>query len=308
MSRSVPLLVVGSVALDTVYTPAGERHEALGGSASYFSLAAVRYAPVRMVAVAGTDFPEPFRLLFAEQGVDLAGLQFASGSTFRWAGRYSDDMNDRVSLKTELNVFEDFHPDLPASYRQTPVVLLANIAPELQLEVVEQMDAPRLVALDTMNYWIASRAEALVRVLAHTHVFFLNEEEARQLTGHYNVLTAAREILRMGPKMVVIKRGEHGSLCRTTEGWFALPAYPVESLCDPTGAGDSFAGGMLGFLASRGGGVDESSLRLGIAHGTAVASHTVQHFSVEGLVTLQREQIEERVREIWQVSRFELEH
>jgi sugar/nucleoside kinase (ribokinase family) len=307
MSSPLPLLVVGSVALDTVHTPAGERHEALGGSASYFALAAIRYAPVRMVAVAGDDFPAAYEQLFRDQGIDLEGLQISPGRTFRWGGRYTDDMNGRVTLFTELNVFESFHPALPERYRRTPVVLLANIAPALQLEVVRQIESPQLVALDTMNYWIESSAEDLVRVLEHTQIFFLNDEEARLFTGKINVLQAAREIQRMGPSLVVIKRGEHGVLCLTPGGWFTLPAFPVEDVRDPTGAGDSFAGGALGYLASRGGSLDDSCVRQALAHGTAVASHTVHHFGVEGLTGLTASAIRKRVHEVREVCRFDLD-
>lgn len=307
MTAPLPLLVVGSVALDTVHTPAGERHEALGGSASYFALAAIRYAPVRMVAVAGHDFPAAYQQLFRDQGIDLEGLRIAPGRTFRWGGRYTDDMNSRITLFTELNVFETFHPELPDRYRQTPVVLLANIAPSLQLEVVRQVESPRLVALDTMNYWIESSGEELVRVLAHTQIFFLNDEEARLFTGKVNVLQAAREIQRMGPSLVVVKRGEHGVLCLTPDGWFTLPAFPVEEVCDPTGAGDSFAGGVLGYLASRGAALDEASVRRALAHGTAVASHTVNQFGVEGLTDLTPAAIQRRVHEVREVCRFDPE-
>ena len=307
MTSPLPLLVVGSVALDTVHTPAGERHEALGGSASYFALAAIRYAPVRMVAVAGQDFPAAYHRLFVDQGIDLEGLRLSPGRTFRWGGRYTDDMNGRVTLFTELNVFETFHPELPERYRQTPVVLLANIAPALQLEVVRQIDSPLLVALDTMNYWIESCPDDLVRVLEHTDIFFLNDEEARLLTGKINVLHAAREIQRMGPNLVVIKRGEHGVLCLAREGWFTLPAFPVEEVRDPTGAGDSFAGGTLGYLASRGASLDPACERRALAHGTAVASHTVHDFGVEGLTQLTRADIQQRVEEVREVCRFDLE-
>ncbi|MEZ4648765.1 MAG: PfkB family carbohydrate kinase [Candidatus Eisenbacteria bacterium] len=301
------LLVVGSVALDSVETPAGKMDSALGGSASYFSLAAVRYCPVHLVAVVGSDFPGEDRELLASEGVDLTGLKTAEGPTFRWGGVYHEDMNHRDTLFTELGVFESFHPELPEAYRELPFVLLANIDPELQLEVLEQTRSPRLVALDTMNFWISSKLDALHRVLEKVHLFFLNDEEAKQLTGKTNVLSAARDILRMGPRMVVIKRGEHGALTLTEHGWFSLTAFPVESLQDPTGAGDSFAGGMLGYLASRGGCLDDGELRRAVAHGTAVASHTVEKFGVDGLLDLDRAKIDARVREVWNLSRFELE-
>ena len=301
------LLVVGSVALDTVETPAGRRESTLGGSASYFSIAAVRYCPVHLVAVVGNDFPAPARELLAKEGVDLSGLRTADGPTFRWGGVYHDDMNRRDTLFTELGVFEAFHPEIPDACRDLPFVLLANIDPDLQLEVLEQTRDPRLVALDTMNFWISSKLDALLRVLRKVHLFFLNDEEAKQLTGKTDVLAAAREILRMGPRMVVIKRGEHGTLTLTEWGWFALSAFPVESLQDPTGAGDSFAGGMLGYLASRGGKMSDAELRRAVAHGTAVASHTVEAFGVDGLLALDRAKTDARVTEIWNLGRFDLE-
>lgn len=301
------LLVVGSVALDTVQTPAGKRDAALGGSASYFSIAAVRYCPVHLVAVVGTDFPPEARELLAREGIDLSGLRTADGPTFRWGGVYHADMNRRDTLFTELGVFEAFHPEIPEVFCDLPFVLLANIDPDLQLEVLEQTRSPRLVALDTMNFWISSKLDSLLRVLRKVDLFFLNDEEAKQLTGKSNVLAAAREILGMGPRMVVIKRGEHGALTLTEWGWFALSAFPVESLQDPTGAGDSFAGGMLGYLASRGGEMTDAELRRAVAHGTAVASHTVEAFGVDGLLGLDRQRIDTRVREVWNLSRFEPE-
>ncbi len=301
------LLVVGSVALDSIETPAGKRDNALGGSASYFAIAGVRYAPVHLVAVVGEDFPQLDRAQLQDQGIDLDGLQTAPGTTFRWGGRYHENMNQRDTLFTELGVFEAFHPELPAHYRQIPVVLLANIHPNLQKEVLEQVRSPKLVALDTMNLWIDITRPALLDVLGGVDLFFLNDEEALQLTGLSNVLTAAKEILSYGPKIVVVKRGEHGALVRTAHGWFSLPAFPVEDLQDPTGAGDSFAGGMLGYLASKGGAYDDESIRTAVAHGTAVASFTVSRFGVDGLVDVDRSRIDARVRDVWDLTRFNVE-
>ncbi len=303
--QALPVLVVGSVALDRVRTPAGQQDEQLGGSASYFGLAASNYAPVRMVAVVGEDFPDRYVGLFRRRGIDLAGLQTAAGRTFRWEGVYHEDMNSRTTLKTELNVFEDFHPELPTAYLDTPCIFLANIHPDLQLEVLDQLEAPRLVVLDTMNYWIASAREALLRVLRRVHVFLLNDEEARQLTGAENVLKAAEGIRMMGPSVVVIKRGEHGALARTEQGWFALPAFPLDSPQDPTGAGDAFAGGLVGVLARSGGTLEEPWLRLGLAHGAAVASHAVEQFSVDGLLEATPEAVALRVRRLRELSRFD---
>lgn len=305
MSAVREIVVVGSVALDSVRTPAGERTAALGGSASFFSLAACHYAPVRMVAVVGTDFPETNTALFRRRGIDLAGLRTAPGKTFQWEGVYTEDMNDRTTVRTDLNVFLDFHPELPVSYLNTPCVFLANIDPILQAEVLDQLHAPAVVMLDTMNYWITSKRDALLSVLRRAQVCLFNDVEAKLLTGADNVLKAAEGIRMMGPSLVVIKRGEHGSLARTEQGWFSLPAYPLEAPQDPTGAGDAFAGGLMGFLARRGGILDEQVVRLGLAHGTAVASFAVERFSVEGLVEINAGMIQERVRHLWEISRFE---
>jgi len=305
MSKAVPVLVVGSVALDSVETPAGAFEEGLGGSASYFGLAAVKFTPVRLVAVAGSDFPAEHRALLERAGIDLAGLQQVEGRTFRWAGVYSADMNDRETRKTELNVFEGFHPELPPGYAESPCLLLANIDPVLQLEVLESMRAPHLVALDTMDFWIRSKREELLCVLAKVDLVLINDSEARLLTGEGSVTRAATAIQKLGPSTVVIKRGEYGALARIGDGWFSLPALPVDSLKDPTGAGDSFAGGLLGYLASIGGSRSEAAIRLGLAHGAAVASYVVEEFGVRGLVGIGREDIEARVRRLWEISSFD---
>lgn len=299
------VLVVGSVALDTVRTPAGEMLDGLGGSASYFGLAAVHYAPVRMVAVAGTDFPHEHQELYRRAGIDLSGFQLVAGRTFRWEGVYSADMNDRETIRTELNVFEGFHPEVPASFCDSGCVFLANIDPSLQLHVLDQMDRPKLVALDTMNYWISSKREALLEVLPRVDLFLINDSEAKLLTESDNVLRAAEGIRMMGPSVVIVKRGEYGALARSEGGWFSLPAYPVDGLKDPTGAGDSFAGGLLGFLARHGGRIDEANLRLGMAHGAAAASFTVEDFGVEGLRKATLSRFEDRVRRLWEMSRFD---
>jgi len=306
MRTSMPVLVVGSVALDSVETSAGSRRDQLGGSASYFSLAASQYAQVRMVAVVGSDFPEAYVETFRRRGIDLTGLRVEQGQTFRWEGVYAPDMNDRTTLRTDLNVFLDFHPDLPPSYVDSPCVFLANIDPTLQLEVLDELDQPSLVCLDTMNYWITSKREELLQVLRRVHLFLLNDTEAKLLTGSDNVLKAAEGIRMMGPSVVVVKRGEFGALARTEQGWFSLPAVPLEAPLDPTGAGDAFAGGLIGFLASGGGGLEESRLRLGLAHGAAVASFAVEQFSVQGLTDLTPARIEQRVRQLWEISHFDL--
>ncbi len=296
--------MVGSVALDTVETPTFRREKMLGGSASFFSLAASLYLPVRIVAVVGTDFLDEHRDVFANRSIDLKGLQVEPGKSFHWEGVYGADMNNRTTIKTDLNVFESFHPELPPSYRETSNVFLANIDPVLQEEVLDQLDSPSIVALDTMNYWISHRREDLLRVLRQVHLFLLNDAEARQLTGADNVMKAAEGIQMMGPSVVVIKRGEYGSLACTDRGWFSLPAFPVETVKDPTGAGDSFAGGMLGFMASRGT-LDEKTVRTGMAHGTAVASFAVEHIGLEGLCGISSADVEARVRRLAEMTRFE---
>lgn len=289
------ILVVGSVALDTIHTPSGSLPDALGGSASYFSLAASLYGPVRVVAVVGDDFPGAHRETLSRREIDLDGLTTSPGATFQWEGIYGADMNDRRTVRTDLNVFESFHPVLPERYRQSGVVFLANIDPVLQEEVLDQLSDPWLVALDTMNYWIEHRRKELLRVLRRAHLLLLNDAEARELTGSENILKAAEGIRMMGPSVVVVKRGEYGALARTERGWYWTPAYPVEGVKDPTGAGDSFAGGMLGRM-SQAGTLNEASVRWGMAHGTAVASFAVEEFGVEGVLAAERESIRERIR------------
>jgi len=306
MPQPVDVLVVGSVALDSVRTPAGERRDALGGSAAYFSMAAANYTAVRVVAVVGTDFPDAYSNLLRQRGVDLSGLKIEQGQTFRWEGVYSEDMNDRTTIRTDLNVFLDFHPELPSSYLDSPCIFLANIDPSLQLEVLDQLDAPPMVVLDTMNYWITHKREQLLSVLRRVHVCLLNDAEARQLTGAENVLKAAEGIRMMGPNVVIIKRGEHGVLARSEHGWFALPAFPLEAAQDPTGAGDVFAGGLLGYLARSGGDLEEDHLRRGLAHGTAVASFACEQFSVSALTDLTLEKIERRVRQLRDLCHFDV--
>ena len=300
------ILVVGSVALDTIHTPAGSSAEMLGGSASYFSLAASLYLPVRVVAVVGDDFSSEKREVLARRGIDLAGLAVAPGKTFQWEGIYGADMNDRTTVRTDLNVFESFHPVLPPGFRESGAVFLANIDPTLQEEVLDQLNDPWLVALDTMNYWISSRPEELLRVLRRANVFLVNDAEARQLTGADSVYKAAEGIRMMGPSVVVVKRGEYGAIARTESGWFSIPAYPVETLKDPTGAGDSFAGGMLGRLALAGN-LDEGNVRRAMAHGTAIASCAVEEYGVTGLAEADLNQVKSRVRTLSEMTRIEPE-
>jgi sugar/nucleoside kinase (ribokinase family) len=247
-----PLLVVGSVALDSVETLKERRDEILGGAASFFSVAASFFTPVRLVGVVGSDFPAEHEALLGGFGIDLGGLERAEGRTFRWTGRYSADFNHRTTLDTQLNVFESFRPKLPPAWSDAPFVFLANIEPDLQRDVLEQVEMPRFVALDTMNFWIEGRRPALERVLARVDMLLINDEEARLLSQHDSLPAAARAIRLLGPRAVVVKRGDAGALLFHEGGVFAAPAFPIETVVDPTGAGDSFAGGFMGWLARTG--------------------------------------------------------
>ncbi|MBI2468170.1 MAG: sugar kinase [Candidatus Rokubacteria bacterium] len=297
------LLVVGSVALDTVRTPFGKAEEALGGSATYFAYAASFFVPVRLVAVVGRDFPRTHLELLARRGVDLAGLQVADGATFRWVGEYGYDLNEARTLDTRLGVFADFRPALPAHFRATPFLFLANIDPELQLDVLRKVERPRLVALDTMNFWIKGKRPALRRVLAEVDALVVNDAEARMLTEEANLIKATRTILGYGPRTVVVKRGEYGALMATAERFFFVPAFPLDSVFDPTGAGDTFAGGFMGALA-RAGTVDDGALRRAIVYGSVMASFTVEDFSLNRLLRLREAEIEDRYRVFEEMTRF----
>ena len=289
-----PVLIVGSVALDSVETAFGKVDRAAGGAGTFSAIAASPLVPVRLVGVIGDDFPAEALALLRERGVDLEGVEVVPGGrSFHWAGRYSQDMNSRETLATELNVFADFAPRLPEAYRGTPYVFLANIQPGLQRSVLDQMESPRFVMCDTMNFWIEGAREELLAVLRRVDLALLNDEEARQLTGETNLAKAAAHVLGLGPKYAVIKRGEHGASLTSAAGHFALPCCPVTDVCDPTGAGDSFAGGLIGFLAS----VDrddEPSLRQALACGTVLASACVQGFSLDGLIRLTGEEMRSR--------------
>lgn len=289
------ILVVGSIGYDSISTPKGERKNILGGSANYFSFAASLYAPVRVVGVVGEDYKEEHRDWLRQRDVDLNGLQKVAGKTFSWEGRYENDMNEAITLATHLNVFENFHPAIPEAYRSSEVVFLANIDPVLQLQVLEQVKSPRLIAADTMNYWIQSKRSDLLKVLEHVHVLLINEGELRQLTGNWNTIAAAKEVLKMGPKAVVIKRGEYGFVMLDEKDFFILPAFPVEQVIDPTGAGDTFAGGFLGHLAQINRPWRREDLKLACVHGCLLASFTVQDFGVDGIRRTQRQDLEKRI-------------
>lgn len=297
------IVVVGSVAFDTVVTPYGKVEEALGGAATYFAVAASYFCPVQVVAVVGEDFGAEHEGVFTERGVDIAGIRRADGDTFRWGGEYSWNLNERETLFTELNVFEGFDPELPATYREAPYVFLANIAPGLQMSVLEQMESPRLVALDTMNYWIEGSNATLKEAIGRVDVLVINDEEARELAGEYNLVTAAARIRDLGPSAVVIKRGEHGALAFLGDETFHVPGFPLEDLADPTGAGDTFAGGFMGYLA-RTGEHGPEALRRAIVAGSVMASFCVEQFSLDGIRSLDEDRIARRYRAFQMLTRF----
>ena len=299
-----PVLVVGSVALDSVETPFGKADEVLGGSGTYFSSSASHFTPVQLVGVVGNDYPIDRLQPLAARGVDLSGLETADGASFRWRGRYRHDLNSAETLETHLGVFSDFRPKIPAQFRQAPFVFLANIDPRLQLQVLEQVESPRLVACDTMNFWIESRRPDLLALLGRVDLITLNDGEARQLTERTNLVQAARWILERGPRFVLIKKGEHGAFMFTKESVFFAPAYPLESVFDPTGAGDSFAGGFIGYLAATGD-LSERAMRRAVVVGSAMGSFAVEKFSNARLLEITRDDIERRVQEFRQLVAFD---
>jgi len=290
------LLVVGSMAFDSIKSPFGEVERVIGGSATYFSLAASYLTPVRLVSVVGRDFPKGTLDMLSARGIDLQGLKVADGITFHWKGYYEYDLNVAHTVKTDLNVFENFAPVLPSSYRESRYVFLGNIDPKLQLDILAQVREPKIVALDTMNFWIEKSPQLLREVIRNVDIVVINEAEVRELTGEFNLVKGARKLMRMGPGRVVIKRGEYGVLHLSDGEIFAAPAYPLEAIFDPTGAGDSFAGGFMGYLASReGDALTEMDYRLATIYGSAIASFTVEAFSTERLQGLSREEIDSRL-------------
>jgi sugar/nucleoside kinase (ribokinase family) len=298
------VLVVGSVAFDSVKTPFGEVEEVLGGSGTYFSTSASFFTDVKMVAVVGEDFPAEHLDFLRSRKIDLEGLKTAQGKTFRWKGRYDYDLNEAHTLETHLNVFESFQPDLPQGYRDAEYVFLANIDPELQLEVLNQVRSPKLVACDTMNFWIGGKRDSLLKTLRHVDILLINEGETRQLAEEPNLVKAARSILAMGPKTLVVKRGEYGVIMFTEHSIFSAPAYPLESVFDPTGAGDTFAGGFMGYLvATRN--LSESNMRQAIVFGSAMASFVVEDFSLGRMKKLEYGEIEERFRKFKLLTEFD---
>jgi sugar/nucleoside kinase (ribokinase family) len=297
------LLVVGSVALDDIEAPAGSAKNVLGGAASYFGVAASFFTPVRVVAVVGDDFPEEHLRFLASKGLDLAGLRRVTGRTFRWGARYRESLNERDTLFTELGVFEHFDPVIPPAYRDSEWVFLANIQPTLQRRVLEQTRAPRFSAMDTMNFWITGARAELEKTLAVVKGLVINDEEARQLTGEANLVRAADAIRALGPRVVIVKRGEHGALLFDEDGIFAAPAFPLREVRDPTGAGDAFAGGLMGALASDGS-VDTDALRRAMIYGSVLASFCVERFSLDRLRALSRAEVDARFEDFRRLTRF----
>lgn len=298
------LLVVGSVAFDTVRTPFGEATEVLGGSATYFSTAASFFTDVELIAVVGEDFPESHIDFLKSRGIDLTGLERRGGKTFRWRGEYTYQLNEAHTLETHLNVLETFRPKIPEQYRSPKMLFLGNIDPELQLDVLNQVERPRLVACDTMNFWIGGKRDALWRVLEKVDVLVINDGEARDLGQDSNLVKVAKETLARGPKHLIVKRGEHGVLMFNQKHTFGAPAFPLEMVKDPTGAGDTFAGGFMGHLASTGD-LSEAGFRRAIIFGSVMASFTVEAFSLDRLRCLEYKEIEARFREFKRLTHFE---
>jgi sugar/nucleoside kinase (ribokinase family) len=302
----MPLLVVGSVAFDGIETPFGKVEKTLGGAASYFSLAASYFAPTRLVGIVGDDFTAKDAAVFKGRKIDLAGLERATGKTFFWAGKYSQNMNERTTLVTDLNVFATFRPTLPPAYTDSQYVFLGNIDPTLQRSVLQQMKKqPKIVGLDTMNYWIERTPAELKETLKHVQVLMINDDETRQLTGEHNLMRAAKHIFKMGPKTLVIKRGEHGALMVHENFLFSVPAYPLEEVQDPTGAGDCFAGGFMGYLAGAGK-INDTTLRNAMVYGSVMGSFVVEKFGVDRLRTLKRAEILKRAKLFSKLTSFKL--
>ena len=300
------LLVVGSVALDSVATPFGETADALGGSAVFFSVAGSILHPVQVVGVVGSDFPLAALYALEQRGIDLSGVEQAKGESFRWKARYSYDLASRETLETRLGVFADFRPKLPAKFRDAAYVFLGNIDPELQLGVLDQVKAPKLVACDTMNYWIQSKRDLLLELLRHIDILMVNDSEARELSGDWNIYRAAQWILQRGPKMTVLKQGEHGALLVDRATTFKVPAYPLQEVFDPTGAGDAFAGGFMAHLA-RNGDLSAPNLRRAMVYGAAMGSFAVEAFGIQGFHKVTPADVRARVHAFKQLVHFEVD-
>jgi len=302
----VSLLVVGSVAYDALERPYGKVGRTLGGAATYFAVSAAFFTRVNLVAIVGDDFSPEDEAILRKRSIDIEGLERTAGKCFFWAGRYSENLNERVTLATELNVFADFKPRLPQKYSSSKFVFLANIAPDLQRDVLRQVNGkPRLVAMDTMNYWIERTNSELRETLKHVDVLLINDSETRQLSSEHNLLRAARHIFRMGPSTLVVKRGEYGAMLVDKDGVFCLPAFPLEEPHDPTGAGDSFAGGFMGYLASAGN-RSNAALRRAMVYGSVLGSFAVESFGLERLLSLKKSEIHARARHFAKLTQFEL--
>jgi sugar/nucleoside kinase (ribokinase family) len=302
----VSLLVVGSVAFDALESPYGKVERALGGAATYFAVAASLFTHVNLVAIVGDDFTSKDAEIFHGRKIDIEGLERAAGKTFFWAGKYSENLNERITLVTELNVFADFKPKLPESYRKSEYVFLANIAPDLQRDVVKQVSKrPKIVALDTMNYWIERTNSELRETLKHVDILLINDFETRQLSSEHNLLRAAKHIFKMGPSTLVVKRGEYGAMMVDKNGVFCVPAFPLEEPHDPTGAGDSFAGGFMGYLAGAGQ-KNDAALRRAMVYGSVLGSFAVEKFGLERLRSLKRSEIHARARHFAKLTQFKL--
>jgi len=300
------LLVVGSVAFDAIETPFGKVDRTLGGAASYFALAASHFVPVRLVGIVGEDFTEKDEAVFRGRKIDLTGLEHVPGKSFFWSGRYSQNMNERTTLATELNVFASFRPRLPEGYLDSQYIFLGNIDPTLQRSVLKQVQGkPKAIGLDTMNFWIEGTPAELRETLKHVQILTINDDETRQLTGEHNLFRAAKHVFKMGPKTLIIKRGEHGALMVHDGFVFSVPAFPLEEVRDPTGAGDTFAGGFMGYLASKGR-VNEQTLRSAMVYGSVLASFTVERFGVERLAKVTRKEITTRARQFARLTTFKL--
>ena len=300
------LLVVGSVAFDAIETPFGRVDRTVGGAATYFAIAASHFTKVNLVGIVGEDFSSEHESVFHGRAVDLAGLERAPGKTFFWAGKYHDNLNDRTTLTTDLNVFANFQPRLPEAFRSSKFIFLANIDPTLQRSVLKQVTGrPKLVALDTMNYWIERTPDELRETLRHTDLLMINDSETRQLSNEHNLLRAARHIFKLGPSTLVIKRGEHGAMMVHDKWVFSVPSFPLEEVHDPTGAGDSFAGGFMGYLTSAGR-INADTLRRAMVYGSVLGSFTVEKFGLKRLLTLKRSEITNRVRHFHKLTSFKL--
>jgi sugar/nucleoside kinase (ribokinase family) len=291
------ILAVGSLAFDSVSTPAGKADKVLGGSLNFFSISASFFNPLQLVGVVGEDFPKDHLDYLSSRRIDVSGISTVAGKTFHWTGKY-EDMNEAITLSTQLNVFEHFDPKIPEKFRDAEYVFLGNIAPELQLSVLDQVRKPKLIALDSMNFWITGRREALLKVLQRVDLLSINEGEAKLLAGESNPVLAAEKILKMGPKAVVVKRGEYGAFAFFQNEIFSAPAVPIRRVVDPTGAGDTFAGGMIGYLASQGAGLERGALRKAVLNGSVMASFTVEDFSFRRLQRLERQEIDARMNEL----------